>query len=523
MAEVDFDLLDLFINQFDNQIDVINVNVSNLQYKEEYSSSVNHLFRIFHNYKSTTSYLGLDSIRELVIEVEDVLEAVRAEEGPAEVSIRDWLGEVYNQLIIWQDEMREGLVSFSDAPESLLKGVKLTPPTISIQDRLKTLSILYIDENKQRAQKVVSALSKIAKDVEFQPSFLNLHSLNKPDICLLNAGKTTIETIKAYQNDISDSAIIVILDKTSDKIVKKLIFNGVNHLLFNPLRSADLKRELYNVTESHFSNRRVLIDNKKIQEFIHTLEPLPNSIFQIQQICDDEEMGIKELIKVVKSDPIITGNILNATNNPIYGLKNINTIDQAVSIFGKKTLKALVLSGISKQLGNVELGAYGINEDTFSRVANLRLSLMIKWYSKVSIAALGVLSVSAILSNLGQLLLAKEIKRSDKLDLFIFEALEHGFQKAEEKIFHTTTASVCSDILKFWKLNSDIIDSIRYSDNPQEAPIDIHQCAVANHIVFNIVLLNGTIRSEIPKEILSLMEEENLNVEPLINAIKYIS
>ena len=523
MADVDFDLFEVFRNQFDNQLKTIEENIVKLQSQKEYNSSVNYLFRIFHNYKSTTSYLGLDAIRELVIEVENVLEAVRAEEGPAEVSIIEWLGQVYSQLLIWQEEMEDGLVSFSNASASLLEGVRLTPPTMSIQDRLKTLSILYIDENKQRAQKVVPALRKTAKHVEFQSSVTNLSTIKKPDICLLNMGKKSIHIIKACQDETPDSALIVILDKISDTTAKKLIFNGVNHLLANPLRSADLKRELHNVTESHFSNRRVLIDNKKIQEFIQTLEPLPNSIFQIQQICDDEEIAINELSKVVKSDPVIAGNILNATNNPIYGLKNIATIDQAVSIFGKKTIKAIVFSGISKQLGSVELEAYGINEETFSRVAALRLSLMVKWFSKVSISALSVLSVSAILGNLGQLLLAKEIKKSNKLDSFVLQAKENGFQMSEEKLFHTSSAYVCSDILKFWNIDSEVIDSIRYSDNPQEAPLDIHQFAVANHIVFNIVLLDGRVRKEIPPEILSLMEEESLNVEPLIKAIKHIS
>jgi len=94
---------------------------------------------------------------------------------------------------------------------------------------------------------------------------------------------------------------------------------------------------------------------------------------------------------------------------------------------------------------------------------------------------------------------------------------------AEEKIFHTITAYVCSDILRFWKLNPEVIDSIRYSTNPQEAPLDIHQLAVANHIVFNIVLLDGTVHKEIPKDILKLMKEEKLDVEPLMKAIKQIS
>jgi len=523
VTDIDQDLFDMFKRQYDKQLLTIQDSIDDLKSIETYETSVNSLFRVFHNYKSSTSYMELETIKELVVAVENTLESIRRDKGPAQSDIIEWLYKVNDQLIIWQEEMQENKQTFSKVAEGILHKVTLTQPCTKLKDKLKTLNLLYIDKDTQRASKVVHALEKLSIDVEYRIALPKEKNLLKIDICILNSSINTFATVQDIKKEIPKAGVIVIVDKMTESLKAKLMFMGVNNFLINPLRGSDLRRELHNITLSHFSNRRILITNTKIHSFIQTLKPLPSSIFEIQDICNDEERSIKELIAVVKKDPIITANILDASKSPIYGLKNITTIDQAVSIFGKRTVNAIVISDLSKNIPSLDLEAYSINEETFSRVATLRLSLMIKWYSKVSISLLSTLSLSAILGNLGQLLLASEIKKSDKQEEFKQLALNDGFQIAEEKLFHTNTTSITHDILKYYKLSFEITDSIRYSDKPADAPLEIHQLAIANHIVFNTVLLNGSINKEISKEILQLMEEEKLDTEPLIKAIQYIS
>lgn len=521
--DIDYDLLDLFKNQFNKQLLSIKDLLSNLEENIDYEESVNALFRIFHNFKSSTSYLGLNPIKELVVAVEDVLETIRSNKTPINKEIIEWLYAINTQLHFWKTQMQEDTFIFSKAPEELLKSIRLTPSSTKLKDKLKTLNLLYIDSHAKRANQVVTALKKFSIDVEFRTRFPKEKKFQNINICIINTKESACDEVLAIAETIPNAAIVVILDKLTQNMKAKLMFAGINYFLTNPLKISDIKRELYNVTQSHFSDRRVLLENKKINTFIQNIQPLPHSIFKIQDICDSEESSIKDLIAVVKADPIITADILNASKSPIYGLKHVNTIDQAVSIFGKKTVKAITLSGISKNIKTNNLEAYQINEETFSKVASLRLKLMIKWYSKVSISSLSTLSISAILGNIGQLLLAQEIKNAQKIDSFIIMSKEDGFQIAEEKLFHTTTASITSNLLKYWKLDTDIVDSIRYSDNPNDAPLEIHDLTVANHIVFNTVLLDGSINRELSTDMYKLMQEEKLDTQTLIKAIEYIS
>ena len=162
------------------------------------------------------------------------------------------------------------------------------------------------------------------------------------------------------------------------------------------------------------------------------------------------------------------------------------------------------------------------NETIFSSVGALRLTLMMQWYSKVSIADLSVLSITAILGNIGQLLIAQEIARLGKKDEFFKLMVSEGIQIAEEKIMHTTTPSVSSDIMYYWKLGQDIVDAVRFSDHPKNAPPEIARFALANHIVYRLVKLDGTIESTIPVQFVKVLEKRGMKVEVLAKALKNV-
>ena len=524
-AELDSDIFDMFKDQFEQQLPQMEAHIVGLEKEEFYADSIDNLFRMMHNYKATVGYLNIKSMISLVRSAEELLGSLRTQPGPADDAIIDWLLRVKDKFNIWLDEMDLGLREFSTVEHSFVHEIKITPPTMRPADRIKELNLLYIDTNEVRAAKFIGVLKKTLNEAYTVNGLNTLESMGTeyiPDICLVNIGEDNLAAIDVIHEKFSHSAIIVVHEKLTRARLMKVGLKGVNHNLANPIKGSELKRELLAVTESHFSERRVLITNKKINTFIQTLQPLPSSIFQIQQICDDEEMSVKDLIKVVKVDPVISASILNAAASPIYGLKSVSTIDNAVSIFGKRTVKAIVLSEMSTHMGEIELSAYAINEDTFSEVAAKRLSLMIKWYSKISISDLSILSSSAILGSLGQLLIAKEIKSQGMIERFLEYKNEYGSQSAEEQFIHTTTPFVTSDILQFWNLPRDIIESIRYSDDPEDAPIEVRSLAIANHIVYRLVSLDAKIEEVINDDILLILENEGLDPAHLERALESI-
>ena len=85
--------------------------------------------------------------------------------------------------------------------------------------------------------------------------------------------------------------------------------------------------------------------NSIVLRQIKNLPPLPKSVMEVQKITSDPNASIKDLVKVIKEDPLLTANLLKVANSPLYGFtRQIKTIDQAVALFGMSTVKGFAIS-----------------------------------------------------------------------------------------------------------------------------------------------------------------------------------
>jgi len=525
-ATFDYEIFEMFKDQCYSQLPTMESKILSLEDPVNFKENINDLFRIFHNYKSTTKYLGLDSIYKVVNKTEDVLGGLRSSSSLKDENVIQWLLQIKDQFEVWMDEMELGLNTFSAYDLFLLNAIATIPEIPKPSEIIKTLDILYIDYEDKRSKIIAQALQKILNTVKEGNSLEVLKGYAKgeaPHIILLNMKEQNKPYHKKLSERFPEAAIIVAFDKVSKKLIFELGSMGISNILSNPIKGPELKRELLSIAHTYYSSRRVLINNKKIFKFIETLEPLPSTIMQIQQVCDDDELSINDLVDVVKTDPIIVGIILNAANSPIYGLKTQNnSIENVIAIFGKKTVKAISFGMMSSYLGEMKLSPYKINEEKFIKVGGLRLALMNAWYTHVDKNLLSALSTTAILGNLGQLLLSKEIESLGLKEEFVELSFQKSFEEAEEELLHTNSTYVTSDILSFWNLKPNIIDAIRYSSDVINAPLETRALAVANFVVYNLVHLNAQVETEISDDIYYLLSEEGLDPKPLENALKKI-
>ncbi|MFT7859724.1 MAG: HDOD domain-containing protein [Sulfurimonas sp.] len=527
-AENDFDhkVHEIFLDQFGNEAIEIRNCIESLKSAQGYEKSVNTLFRIFHSLKANSRYFQYTEIEKLAIKVESVLSALRDTPPPLSRAMQSWLEAVLEQYQIWVDELDDGVLELSEADKQLLEKVeRVDTQRDDPLSLLKRSKLHYFHGKKQISWKLLSFLEKFTKEVVLVQDLTELKTLTaseKIELCIIDAKESSPEAVKALSKYAPTAAMIVFLD-TSDIITrKKLMIQRVHNIVKYPIKANELKREMITVAESHFGTKKFVIDNKEIEEFIFKLKGFPEAINRIQDICNDSEASIKELIKEVKQDPVIAGIVLQEVKNPLYNLPDIKTIDKAVSLLGKKYVRAVVMKQVHNHFDFTDLSLYKLSFNQFSDVATKRYFLMLKWYSKVSIAALEILSTTAMLGNLGQLLIAKEVANGEKEEEFTRLMKQHSIEHAEHKVVHTTTARVSSDIFSFWNFDRDVIDSVRFSDNPQNAPTEVFDLALANYVVYHLVPLNGEIATAIPKKMQRLLEDRNLKVETLQNALNSV-
>ncbi len=516
---MDNELLDIFTYKLLSDIPLMQEQLALLETDQD--KAIVQLFRFFHNYKASASYLKLHELHLLVAQGENILNALRLSHGHASPHDIKWLQASITQLYTWCRQLIAD-EALSPVNPSLFPTIAILDENEKTTEIMQGLVLLYADTNPLRSQKMKAPLSHVFKSVQTADTADALKNtvLNSLcDIVILNMNEESIAIAEELYALKPDLALITAVPGLRVHQKPRLLMKGLTHPISSPIQASDLKRQLHNIVTSHFSKVHTLISHQKIYNFIQGIDPLPSSVKEITRLCNDPESSIKDLIKTIESDSITTANILHAANMPIYAVKSTSSIEQAVVSFGKRLIKALALSDLACQLGSLNLLAYDINEEQFKQASRMRLALMNTWYSQVNAEDLNLLCSSAILGNLGEILIDQEL---------IAEGLDEAFKKfgkkdlaiGEVSLLKTSSAFVTADILEFWGLEAELVDSIRYSDSPfNTATSKIQQLACANAVVYKMVTPYGELLPNIPQRVKNIMLKAGLEIDVLEAAV----
>jgi two-component system chemotaxis sensor kinase CheA len=105
-ANFDFEIVDEFLEHYSMMVDIMEPLIVNLSKENKYKDDINELFRIFHNLKSASSFLKLESMIRLSTFVENALEILRNEEGPANEEVITWLLNISDMFEKWNDDLK---------------------------------------------------------------------------------------------------------------------------------------------------------------------------------------------------------------------------------------------------------------------------------------------------------------------------------------------------------------------------------------------------------------------------------
>lgn len=102
----DFEIVDEFLDHYAMMVEVMEPLIIDLGNERSYTRSVDELFRIFHNIKSASSYLRLEPMMRLSTFVEDALDQLRTYPAPANEEVINWLIEINDMFLKWQDDLK---------------------------------------------------------------------------------------------------------------------------------------------------------------------------------------------------------------------------------------------------------------------------------------------------------------------------------------------------------------------------------------------------------------------------------
>lgn len=246
---------------------------------------------------------------------------------------------------------------------------------------------------------------------------------------------------------------------------------------------------------------------KKIKQ----LPPLPESAMKIEAVYQDPNSSFNDMVKILEKDPLLTADILKAANSPLYGFsREINAIAQAVGLFGMGTVRGFALASIVKKSFKLDLGAYNMTADMFSNLSKKQHALVTAWCLRKEPKLLGVLSPAAFLCEIGKVLIAQQII-SDGSEQKFKEMIKetNDIELSEKAITGVDTPEVSAYVFEHWKFEQGLIDTIRYAQEPQNAPEKDQKSAKILHVVRTAVPINGVMTEAsiaLAKELVSKYE-----------------
>lgn len=222
-----------------------------------------------------------------------------------------------------------------------------------------------------------------------------------------------------------------------------------------PLRTEDVKPETLKVVDT----------------VLDKIPKLPVSVRKIMSLESQENTDIKEIAKIVSTDPVLTSTILRAVNSTYYGLSHkTDNINLAIVLLGFKELKNIIMrNSFSSFLGNA--GSFEGYETRNLWTHSYLVSVSAESFGdEDNPKHKGVLSTVGVLHDIGKyalctiaMLLKKKGKKIKNLESF---PLESSTLEREEYLFGINHTIMGGMLANKWNLSEKISTTIEKHHYP---------------------------------------------------------
>ncbi len=267
---------------------------------------------------------------------------------------------------------------------------------------------------------------------------------------------------------------------------------------------------------------------EKILKKVKSLPPLPDSVSRVRQICNDPDGTVKELVPVVKQDPMFTADILKAANSPLYGFsRQITSIDQAVALFGMGTIQGFAISYAVRKSFPITLSPYGVGSTNLMEVSTLQNALTLQWgKNQISTHRAEMMTVS-LLMELGKVVASLILEEEGKADAFKAEIKDartfEEIAETEKKFLDITSEWIAALMFKHWKFHDSMVSMMRFLHTPEEAPEQLRRHTEILGVVKEAVPFLKPLCEECVQSAYEKADRYELQAETLHEAIEKIS
>lgn len=265
---------------------------------------------------------------------------------------------------------------------------------------------------------------------------------------------------------------------------------------------------------------------KTIQEqlfrAVDRMPAFPKSVQRVLALTADSECSPKDLVEVIKHDPIFTLKILKVVNSPYIGLvQKITSIHQATVYLGLNTLKNIALNlATIGTLPRDNKAGFDMNEFWAHSLATASVSQRVGALYPGLAAEPEDLFSTGLLHDVGKVVFALYMPEDYKRALALTQEGVMSLHAAEQQIFGATHADIGALLAEKWDLPETLVKGIALHHTPYDAEfLPLDDCVFAANQVCKMLAFGFAGEYEVEQLPVAMSERMAMDLEGLVAAI----
>lgn len=218
---------------------------------------------------------------------------------------------------------------------------------------------------------------------------------------------------------------------------------------------------------------RNLLNNDNLQRLVSDMDSLPSAptlYSKIIELIGQPECSIKDIGETISKDLGMTAKILQLVNSSFYGIpRHISYAEEAVSLLGLDTVKALILSiGIFSRYDRNDSFPFQIESLLNHSIKTGAIAKKLAVLESLPKYMSDEIFISGMLHDVGKLVLAANMPDQYNKALNMAKSNNISETEAERQIFGTTHCAIGAYLIGLWGMPDIIVELVAFHHFPAD-------------------------------------------------------
>ena len=216
--------------------------------------------------------------------------------------------------------------------------------------------------------------------------------------------------------------------------------------------------------------------SSELSKAVERMPAFPNSIQQIIRVTSDINVEAKEVVQIIRHDPVLTMKLLSLVNSAYFALPNrVTSIHQAYMLLGLNTTRNLLLSiSAIRSIPNIDHVPFLKRQEfLLHALSTAILSRIIAKHNHFPTANLEDYFIAGLLHDFGRIVMviadpakyAEVIRRTTESGNYILQS--------EWEVFGCSHTEVGFELARHWNLSSFIQQALLRHHDPKGNDLEI--------------------------------------------------